>query len=233
MGEQPRRLWPHVPDDAALTVARMSVIAGASGATLGAVRGVLFGSTVAPTLLAGELARSWFMLSLGFFALREYAILPHAREYYPKIIGSGHTHHLLPSMLAGGTLGAAFSAVQRRRIAGGTWTIGLMCTGMQLLANEARIIGKRLSRKSEASEAQQAPPPPPKPAPAPAPAPPKDAEQKSTISAVLSFLARNSPVQQLSDAEYIDRLRKRESELVHDLAVIERDLAYYRAQLPR
>ena len=228
MGEQPRPLWTHVPDDAALTVARMSVIAGVSGATLGAVRGVLFGSTVAPTLLAGELARSWFMLSLGFFALREYAVLPYAREYYPSIIGSGHTHHLLPSMLAGGTLGAAFSALQRRRLAGGTWTIGLMCTGMQLLANETRIIGKRLSQKGEAADTQPAP----VPAPQSAPAPPKDAE-KSTISLVLSFLARNSPVQQLSDAEYIERLRKRESELVRELVVIERDLAYYRSQLPR
>ena len=62
------RFWQGVPDDAPMMVARMSVIAGASGAALGAVRGTIYGRTGAPLFLAGELARTWFMLSLGFFS---------------------------------------------------------------------------------------------------------------------------------------------------------------------
>lgn len=62
------RFSPRVADNTPVLVARMSVIAGASGAALGAVRGIMYGRDGAPALLAGELARTWFMLSLGFFS---------------------------------------------------------------------------------------------------------------------------------------------------------------------
>ena len=44
---------------------------------------------------------------------------------------------------------------------------------------------------------------------------------------------RNSPIQPLSDDEYIQRLRGREAELVTELAEVERNLQFYRAQLPK
>ncbi|WFD33263.1 hypothetical protein MCUN1_000076 [Malassezia cuniculi] len=229
----------------------MSVIAGASGATLGAVRGVMYGGSGAPAYLAGELGRSWFMLALGFFTVREYAVLPFSRAYYPSIIGSRHTQNIVPSMLSGATVGALMAAVTGKRIVPGTSTIAVLCTGFQIAANELRILGRRISRKhSPQPSAVLAPSPDADPAQAASAAqaavqtsitdpttetttPPTKEAKKSTLASLWAVIKRNSPIQSLSDDEYIQKLREREAEIVAELAKVEQKLSFYRSQLPK
>lgn len=103
---------------------------------------------------------------------------------------------------------------------------------MQLAANEARIVGSRISKKQTPTLERE---PESDLAAAPAPEPrPKAAEpRKSTLSSIWNMAVRNSPIQPLSDDEYIQRLRGREAELVTELAEVERNLQFYRAQLPK
>ena len=158
-------------------------------------------------------------------------MLPATRAYFPQLEGSGHTNHVLPNLVSGATIGTAMAAVSGRRVLGASSTIAVLCTGLQVVSNEARILGRYLSKKQEPLREPARPAPEPQPVREPAST--TAAPRKSTLSSLWDMLARNSPIQPLSDDEYIQRLRDREVELENELAEVERILAYYRAQLPK
>ena len=165
-------------------------------------------------------------------AVREYAVLPATRAYYPQLEGTGHLHHVVPSLVSGATVGATMAVVSGRRIASASSTIAVLCAGMQLAANEARIVGSRIS-KTQTPTLEREPESDLAAAPAPEPRPKAAEPRKSTLSSIWNMAVRNSPIQPLSDDEYIQRLRGREAELVTELAEVERNLQFYRAQLPK
>lgn len=146
--------------DAPIQVVKGSLLASLVGGVSGSIYGVLRGRQGAGTVLGTRMAFSSFAFAFPFFAVREYVVSPvlnrtssgpdpanrHMR--LRTVVPNRHTHNLLASGLAGAVVGAGAAAFTRGPAAmhKGILTFGIVCTGLQLAGNEARMVRDSLIR---------------------------------------------------------------------------------------
>ncbi|CBQ73335.1 conserved hypothetical protein [Sporisorium reilianum SRZ2] len=240
--------------DAPIQVVKGSLLAALVGGVSGSIYGVLRGRQGAGTVLGTRMAFSSFALAFPFFAVREYAVSPvlnrtssgpdpanrHMR--LRTVVPNRHTHNVLASGLAGAVVGAGAAAFTRGPAAmhKGIVTFGVVCTGLQLAGNEARIVRDALIRpsprggavKGEASDAavsasQGAAPLvdiEPEQPPVQEQAVEAKEQQQQQKSGWLSKVKNAMPIRSVSDEEYEVKLKERLSNVNQRMADVEMEI---------
>ncbi|CDW97922.1 hypothetical protein [Sporisorium scitamineum] len=223
--------------DAPIQVVKGSLLAALVGGISGSIYGVLRGRQGAGTVLGTRMAFSSFAFAFPFFAVREYVVSPvlnrtssgpdpanrHMR--LRTVVQNRHTHNVLASGLAGAVVGAGAAAFTRgpAAIHKGVVTFGVVCAGLQLMGNEARIVRDAIIRPSPrpvavpvqgsssdaAVSASQAAAPLVDIQPKAQPAQRSEDKEQQAKSGWLSKVKNAMPIRSVSDEEYEVKLKER------------------------
>ncbi|KAM0789242.1 hypothetical protein ACM66B_000085 [Microbotryomycetes sp. NB124-2] len=244
--EQPRTLIDYTLRTAPLTVIKDTVAFTAVGAVAGSATGIMRNMPAMPA--AFSTAVNVGVFSFTFFSLREYLVRPtmiHLNlhqsplDQTPPTTVQLHVHNLAPSFVAGVASGTAFHSFVRGTKGGvrAGFTLGLGCTVVQAIVNEASLLRikmlanveqqqQQIKRARQPDTSSQDLPSPSLPSPPPSLSEqvqathefdnkprPTFSEQSDKLFAsasnwIKSKVYKISPVTTLSHEEYVDKLEK-------------------------